>query len=66
MLTRNAQAIADARHMVANFDRFQDVPLAAQKRLRALCWQILKTAQGKPARQSRRIIVKPLNGGKSA
>ena len=66
MLTRQPTAIADARHMIANFDRFQDVPVDAQLRLRELCWQILKTAQGKPMRQFRRVVVRPINGGDAA
>ena len=58
------RAIQDARDMVANPDRYQDIPVEAQERLRRFCWLILETAKGKPARQSRRIIVHPLNGGK--
>jgi hypothetical protein len=63
MLSRTPKAIEDARHMVANFDKFLDVPVDTQLRLRALCWHILKTAQGKPTRQSRRVVVKPAFGG---
>lgn len=66
MMTRNSPALDDARHMVANFDRFQDVPIEAQFRLRAMCWHILKTAQGKPMRQSRRVQIHPSTGGESA
>ena len=49
--------------MIANPDRFLDIPADAQERLRRFCWLILETAKGRPARQSRRIVVKPLNGG---
>lgn len=57
------RAVQDARDMIANPDRFLDIPADAQERLRRFCWLILETAKGRPARQSRRIVVKPLNGG---
>jgi hypothetical protein len=64
MQTPTPRAIEDARQMIANPDRYQDLPVDKQERLRRFCWLILETGKGTPARQIRRIVVKPMNGGK--
>lgn len=58
------RAVRDAREMIANPERFQDLPADNLERLRRYSWLILETAKGSPARQLRRIIVHPINGGK--
>jgi hypothetical protein len=57
------RAVQDARDMIANPDRYQDLSGPKLARLRGYAWLILESSKGKPARQSRRIIVKPLTGG---
>ncbi len=51
-----AQAIRQARHRVANPEEVAHLPAWERTRLFSMAWAVLKTAQGRPVKQTKVII----------